>query len=71
MIPPKSELILSLRKQLADEELTPKGYAKKLGELLAPLPEETRQKYAELERSLNEGDITEKGFVKQLAELLG
>ena len=62
--------ILELRRQLAEEEITPKGYNKKLGELLAVLPDETKQKFAELERSLAEGDITEKGFAKQLSELL-
>ena len=71
MVPKMSEALLALRKQLAEEELTPKGYAKRVGELLALLPEDTKQKIAELESALNEGDITEKGFAKQLTELLG
>ena len=66
----KASAVLALRKQLADEELTQKGYTKRLEELLAPFSEETKQKFAELERSLTEGEITEKGFAKQLTELL-
>ena len=68
---PLAEQIMELRKQLAEENITPKGYKLGMEKLLAALQEEKKQQIAALEQALNDELITEKGFASKLSEILG
>ena len=68
---PLAAQIMELRKQLAEENITPKGYKLGMEKLLASLPEEKKQQIAALEQALNDELITEKGFANKLSGILG
>merc|ERR1712106_1086420 len=61
----------NLQKDYKDEEITQKGFVKKLKALVEKhLPEEASKKINQLEDDLKSEDITEKGFYNKLEKLL-
>ena len=61
--------ILELRRQFADEEITRKGYSKKIAELLEGIDEDARARFDALEKQLDEEEVTPKGYAMQLKML--
>ena len=61
--------ILELRRQLAEEEITRKGYNKKITALLEGVTEDVKARFEALEHQLDEEDVTLKGYAKKLVEI--
>ena len=61
--------ILELRRQLAEEEITRKGYNKKIAGLLEGGSEDVKARFEALEHQLDEEDVTLKGYAKELAKI--